>query len=732
MRCEPSPVLRWMAVLLCLTAAAVGQEGRPVYFVRDVAPILDREGCSTGACHGKFGGGQGRLAVSLMTLDPITDHAKLEPVVNLDNPKASLLLQKPTMEVEHGGGKRFKVDSDEYNTILRWIEEGVRNPDREPLPVDIEVKPERFIFGPDSQKGDLEVIGHFADGSTEDVTNRTVFITQDDAVATVTSKGHVRARRWGVTAVMCRYVGITKPCFISMPRPDGDADPAPPPTEAKSIIDSTVLANLKWLNINPAPRSDDYAFLRRIYLDLAGALPKPDEIAAFLADPAADKRSKLIDKLLDDDRFVSLRTLRLGDMLRVNPQKLANGPLQNRAAIVFDTWIRDQVRNNEPYDRFARDLITAEGSAMLSGPANFYRVERSPEDRAETVGQAFLGTRLACARCHNHPFDRWKTDDYWNFAAFFAKVREDRGELFNEAVMVHDQNRTLKNQSVTSPNKGKTAIPTFLGGPALEGDPKKFKGDYIGELADWMFAPDNPYFAQAAVNRIWSHLMGRGIIDPVDDMRETSVPTVPSLLHMLGMQFRNSGYDVRALVRTICNSYTYQMASSSDPTNSLDSKFFSHYQPKQMLPQVLQDAINDACGTADRYGTYPVGTTAVDLPLMVRNDFLDRFGRSDRQFLAVLDPHVEPTLPQALHMINSSYINNKVSAGNGTVATLEKQLSDNDQLIDALYLRTLCRPPTDVERAKVDDYVKQVGNRREAFEDLLWALLTSREFLFIS
>jgi len=732
MRGEPSLVLRWTMLLCCVAASAWAQEGRPVYFVRDVAPILDKEGCSTGACHGKFGGGQGRLALSLMTLDPITDHPKLEPVVNLENPEASLLLTKPTMTVEHGGGRRFKVGDDEYNTILNWIKQGVRSPSREALPVSIDVKPERFIFGPESKRGDIQVTATFADGSIEDVTERTVYLSQDDAIASVTSKGRVRAERWGVTAVMCRYVGITKPVFVSMPRPDGDTDPPAPQADTRNIIDATVLANLKWLNINPAPLSDDYAFVRRLYLDLVGALPEPEEIETFVKDTAKDKRAQLIDRLLDDPRFVSMRTLRLGDMLRVNPQKLANGPLQNRAAIVFDTWIRDQVQNNEPFDQFARDLITANGSTMLDGPANFYRVERSPEDRAETVGQAFLGVRLSCARCHNHPFDRWKSDDYWNFAAFFAKVREDRGELFNEGVMVYDHNRTLKNQSVTSPNKGKTAVPTFLGGMAMEEDPKKFKGDYIESLADWMFADDNPFFAQAAVNRIWSHLLGRGVIDPVDDIRETSVPTVPSLLHLLGRQFQASGYDTKALIRLICNSYTYQMASQSDPTNALDSKFFSHYQPKQMLPQVLQDAINRACGTSDQYGTYPRGTTAVELPLLVRNDFLDRFGRSDRQFLAVLDPHVEPTLPQALHMINSGYINNKIADGNGTVAKLEKQLADNAKLVDALYLRTLCRPPTEAERAKVLDYVQQVNNRREAFEDLLWALLTSREFLFIS
>lgn len=722
---------RWSAVVVVGLAGgalgAVPPTDRPVYFVRDVAPIFDRNGCSSAPCHGKIGG-QGGLALSLMTLAPVMDHAPLEPVVNLRDPERSLLLLKPTAQVEHGGGRRFKVGSDEYETILRWIREGCRNPQREPLPTRVSVKPERFVFGPRSRKGEITVYAEFADGAGEDVTDRTVFLSQDDAVAEVSPKGWVRGERWGSTAVLCRYAGMTKAVFVSMPRESAPDDPPAAKVPERNIIDTLVFKNLEWLGLHPSPVCDDYAFLRRVSLDLTGALPTPEEIRAFVADSDPNKREKVVDRLLEDPRFVALRTLRLADMLRINPRRLANGPLQNRAAMVFDHWLRDQVRTNSGYDQLARSLLSATGSAMQVGPVNFYRVEPSPQDRAETVAQALLGVRLACARCHNHPFDRWTTDDYWQFAAFMAKVRERPGELFGEGVFYHDNRAELRNQSVTSAKRNQVAVPTLLGEPSF--DPG-WDGDYVEALADWVVDRDNPFFARAAVNRIWSHLFGRGIVDPVDDIRETSVPAVPALLGVLSRWFVEHDFDTKALIRLIVTSSTYQLASDTDEVNQHDTRFFSHYVPKQMLAQVLLDAINQACGTVDRYGAFPPGTTAVGLPLMMPNPFLDRFGRSNREFLATLDPHVEPTLPQTLHLINSGYINGKISANGGTVERLVRELSDDRAVVVELYLRTFCRPPSDAELERVLAYVAQVGGRREAFEDLLWSLVTSREFLFI-
>ncbi len=717
----------WLCGLAVCTAV-MGQE-RPTWFVRDVAPIFDREGCSGGACHGKIGG-QGGLAITLMTLAPTMDHAPLEPFVNLAQPELSPLLQKPTMQTAHAGGLRFSERSREYRTILKWITEGVPAPDKEALPVKIDVSPERFVFSEEVNRAEIKVTATFADGTTEDVTDRTRFISMDDNLVEVNGRGQVKPVRWGSTAVVARYVGLIKPVFVSKPRPKEENPTTYVPMPAANMIDALVAKNLEWLNVKPSAKVDDYGFLRRIQLDLVGALPTPDEIAAFVADADPDKRTKKIEQLLDDPRFVALRTLRLGDMLRVNPRKLANGPLQARAAMVFDDWLRQSVAANQPYDEFTRELITATGSTMLNGPANFYRVERTPQDRAETIAQAFLGKRMACARCHNHPFDRWTTDDYWQFAAFCAKVQERPGELYNEGVIFHNNARSLNNQSVTSPNRNKVAVPTLLGGESLG---REYAGNYVDTLADWMVADANPFFAEAAVNRIWSHLLGRGIIDPVDDIRDTSVASVPALLPILAKQFREHDYDVKWLIREICTSNTYQRAAQTNETNVLDDRFFSHYRPKQMLAQVLLDAINHATGSVDQFERFPLGTTAVELPLPIPNGFLNRFGRSNREFLAVLDPHVEPTLPQTLHMINSGYVNGKISNNNGVVAQLVKEHSEDDRaLITALYLRTLCRPPTEVELEDVLLYVQRIEDRRQAFEDLLWALISSREFVFIS
>ncbi|MBI2301495.1 MAG: DUF1549 domain-containing protein [Armatimonadetes bacterium] len=701
---------------------------RPLYFVRDVAPIFAQKGCSAAPCHGKISG-QGQLKLSLMTLSPLMDHAPLEPLVSLQNPEESLLLKKPTESVTHGGGKRFRVGSKEYKTLVRWIQEGCRNPSREPLPERISVKPERVTFGPGKTTAKITVTCEFADGTAEDVTDRSVFMSKDDALVTVSPKGYLEAQKWGATAIICRYVGLTKPVFTVMPRAAEPADGPDPKLAPGNLIDSLVFANLKALGVHPSPVCDDYTFVRRVYLDLVGALPTPTEIRAFVAQTDSDKRGKLIDRLLADPRFVALRTLRLGDMLRINPRKIANGPLQQRAAMVFDTWIRDAVERNEPYNDLVHDLLTSTGSAMLSGPVNYWKVEDAPEDRAETYAQEFLGVRLACARCHNHPFDRWTTDDYWHLAAIMVKVRQRPGELFGEAILNHDNQATLVNRSVVSANKGQVAPPALLGEPPVD---KDFQGDFITNLADWTVDKQNPFFARAAVNRVWSHLLGRGIVDPVDDIRETSVATVPALLEVLAGEFIKSGYDTKALVRLICNSKTYQLAADTNPTNLYDHAFFSHYEPKQMLAQVLLDALNSACGTFDRYATFPAGTTAVGLPLPVPNDFLTRFGRSDREFLATLDPHVEPTLPQTLHMINSGYINGKVAAGGGTVAKLLGGAPDDVGAVNELYLRTFCRPATPAEREKVFAYLQSAGNRKEALEDLLWSLITSREFLFIS
>ena len=467
--------------------------------------------------------------------------------------------------------------------------------------------------------------------------------------------------------------------------------------------------------------------MRRVYLDTIGRLPTSDEVKAFLADTDPDKRSKLIDTLLDTPEWVNLRTLKLADMLRVHPRQLGNGAFGERGATLFHEWVREAVAQNRPYDAVVQELITARGSTYQHGPTNYYRIEQQPAGRAETTAQVFLGIRLSCARCHKHPFDQWTTDDYWNFAAFTGKVGVRGGELYNEQVIYYDPTGRVINQSVQG-NRGEVALPTFLGGESLDAD---YQGDVLQVLADWMTSSTNPYFATATVNRIWSHYFSRGIVDPVDDMRATTPPSVEGLLEALADDFVQSGFDTKHVIRRILNSRTYQLSAEPNETNQLDDRFFSRFYPRPMVAQVLLDVLNDVTGTEEKYGRYPLGTRSVELPLPVSSRFLSLYGRSDREFLGDLDPKLEPTLTQALHMINSSYVNKKLKSSDGSLSQLIQAKLKNQELINELYLSTLSRFPTDTELQTAEAYIAESPKRRAGCEDILWALISSRSFIFI-
>lgn len=414
-------------------------------------------------------------------------------------------------------------------------------------------------------------------------------------------------------------------------------------------------------------------------------------------------------------------------MLRVNPEKLGGGDFGARGAVLFYDWLKDSVASNQPYDKFVKELITARGSTFQVGPANYWRVETEPNGRAETTAQIFLGIRLTCARCHKHPFDRWTTDDYWNFAAFSGKVGVQSGEIYNEQVVYYNPQGQVVNQSVTG-NRGTVAIPTFLGGRSVE---RNYQGDLLQLLADWITAPENPFFAKSTVNRFWSHFFNRGLVHPVDDMRQTTPATVEGLLEALAQEFIKSGYDVKHIIRLMLNSYAYQLSSITNETNKLDDRFFSHYYPKLMPAQVFLDAINQVTGSKDKFGRYPLETKATEVPLPVGSYFLDTFGRSHREFLADLEPNLEPTLTQALHLINSSYINRKISDPNGTIAQLLKAKVSEVEALERLYLVAFCRKLTTEELEIGKAYMAKAPSKKEAYEDLLWALITSREFMFI-
>ena len=702
------------------------------YFLKDIAPILDKQGCSAGMCHGKFGG-QGGLNLSLLTLNPESDY---EPIVhhsrgrriNLLEPDRSLFFLKPTGQVPHEGGMRFESNSDTALTILRWIEAGAPFSDDEPRLRNLEIEPSTVVLSDVGEKAQLKVLAYFSDGSVEDVTEKAVYESKDTPVAEVSPTGEVTSVRWGGTAIIARFLGVVDASFVTIPR---TAEVA---TEAQEVqfvpnnfIDEFVLAKLKKLNIHPSALTTDDVFMRRVYLDTIGRLPTSDEVKAFLADTRPDKRSKLIDMLLETPEWVDLRTLKLADMLRIHPRRLGNGAFGERGATLFHEWVREVVAQNSPYDEFVRELVTARGSTYQHGPTNYYRIERQPAGRAETTAQVFLGIRLSCARCHKHPFDQWTTDDYWNFAAFTGKVGVRGGELYNEQVIYYDPTGRVINQSVQG-NRGEIALPTFLGGESLS---PNYQGDVLQVLADWMTSSTNPYFAKATVNRIWSQYFGRGIVDPVDDMRATTPASVEGLLGALANDFVQSGFDTKHIIRRILNSRTYQLSSEPNETNQLDDRFFSRFYPRPMGAQVLLDVLNDVTGTAEKYGRYPLGTRAVALPLPVSSRFLSLYGRSDREFLGDLDPKLEPTLTQALHMINSNYVNKKLRSSSGALSRLIKEQLDNQELITELYLSTLSRFPTDTEIETAEAYIADSPKYRMGCEDLLWALISSRSFLFV-
>lgn len=701
-------------------------------FLKDIAPILDKMGCSAGLCHGKFGG-QGGLNLSLLTLNPESDY---EPIVhhnrgrriNLIEPEQSLLYLKPTGQIPHAGGVRFEVGSNEAETILRWIEAGAHFSPDEPRLEKLEIEPKEVAFNTVGEIQQVKVLAHFTDGSTEDVTHQAVYESKDEPVATVTEDGLVTSTRWGGTAILARFLGEVTSTFITVPRA---ADGKPfPEIYTNNFIDEFVAAKLKKLNVRPSELSSDSEFIRRVYLDTVGKLPNSDEVREFLSDKNPDKRTILIDKLMDTPEWVNLRTLKMADMLRVHPRRLGNGEFGERGATLFHQFIKDAIADNTPYDDFVRDILQSTGSTYQSGPTNYYRIERQPSGRAETTAQVFLGIRLSCARCHKHPFDEWTTDDYWNFAAFTGKVNTRGGELYQELVVYHNPGGRVINQSVQG-NRGQVAQPTFLGGETL---PEAYRAEAIDHLANWITADSNPYFAKATVNRLWSHYFGRGIVDPVDDMRATTPPSVEGLLEALAEELIRSGYDTKHIIKLILNSRTYQLSAEPNETNELDDRFFSRFMPRPLMAQVLLDVLNDVTGASEKYGRYPQGMRAVEIPLPVSSRFLSLFGRSNREFLGNLDPLLEPTLTQALHIINSPYVNGKLKNRNGTITQLlEPKTGEKmqpEELATELYLMTLSRLPSKTELETAKTHLTDETTRREDTEDLLWALISSRSFLF--
>lgn len=695
----------------------------PVAFAREVVPILTRAGCNQGACHGSQHG-RGGFKLSLLGFDAAFDHAQIVQSaegrrVVVADPERSIFLQKPSLQMEHAGGERFRVGSRAYETLRRWLEDGAPAPAaKAPEVVALEVWPprRRMTLGATQQ---LLVRATWADGKVEDVTTTAQFDALNDGVASVTPTGLVTAKGLGEAHVMIRFCGQATVAQVTLPYARIDKAPA---LARHNFIDDKLAAKWQDLGLTPSPLCSDEEFVRRVYLDVIGTLPTPQEVRAFHADKAPDRRAKLIDRLLDRPEFVDFWALKWGDLLRINRDLL-----KERGMWSFHNWVRACLRERKPVDEMVRDVITAEGSTYTEGPANFFMVSRNPADWAETTAQLFLGVRIGCAKCHHHPFEKWSQDDYAGMAAFFVRLGTKSSRefgLFGGEQVVYLRPKGEQ----THPRRGGVVKPHPLDGPVLD-DPL----DRRVKLAEWITAPGNPFFARNIVNRFWGYCMGRGLVEPLDDMRATNPATNPELLDALAEDFVKHKYDLRHLLRTIMQSRAYQLSSRKTPGNAADAANVHHarYTVRRLSAEQLADALDFATGTREKYAGLPLGTRAIQLPdSRVKSYLLDVFGRPARQITCECERTTQPNIAQALHLLNGDALNKKIADPKGRVEALLKAKRPLAESIEELYLVTLARPPRPDEVARARRWVAEAPTPREGLQDLLWGLLNSREFLF--
>jgi hypothetical protein len=694
-----------------------------VDFTREIVPILTRAGCNQGACHGAQHG-RGGFRLSLLGFDPSFDYAQIVQSaegrrVVLSDAERSILLQKPSLQMEHGGGQRFKVGSREYTYLRRWLEDGAPEPTaKDPEVTALEVWPTRRIMVP-GESQHLLVTARWSDGRTEDVTATAQFTTLNDTVAAVSADGLVTANQAGETHIMVRFGGQATVAQVTLPY----AKIAPyPPVARNNFIDDKLIAKWKDLGLTPSPLCSETDFLRRIHLDAIGTLPKPEEINAFLADRSPDKRQKAIDRVLDRPEFVDFQALKWGDLLRINRDLL-----NDRGMWSFHNWVRACIRDKKPLDEMTRDIITAEGSTFTEGPANYFMVARTPGDWAETTAQLFLGVRIGCAKCHHHPFERWSQEDYAGMSAFFVRLGTKRSQEFG--IFGGEQVVYLKPTGEQShPRKGGLVKPHPLGGAVMD-DPL----DRRVKLAEWLTTPDNPFFARNLVNRYWGYLMGRGLVEPLDDMRATNPASNPGLLDALADDFVTHKYDLRHLLRTIMNSRGYQLRSQSTPDSKADAQnvHFTRYTIRRLTAEQLADAIDFATGTVEKYPGLPLGTRAIQLPDSgVKSFLLDTFGRPARQITCECERTVQPNIAQALHLLNGEFLNKKLAAPKGRLETILAAKKDPTAIVEELYLVTLSRRPRPEEIERARHWMSMAPTPRDGWQDVMWALLNSREFMF--
>lgn len=713
------------------------REPATLSFVNHVIPVLTKVGCNSGACHGALAG-KGGLKLSLRGYDPVADHFVLTRQtgarrVNRQEPARSLMLTKPALVLPHGGGLKLEPDTADYRVLADWIAIGAPGvAPTDPKIERIEVFPARATLKPQDQ---LQVLvrAWFSDGHAEDVTRWAKFSSTEDLTAGVDDAGLVKVSGHGEAAIAVLYANQVALVRIASPL-ENEID-AKVFTQAprNNFIDGHVLKKLESLKIPPSPQCADGEFIRRAYLDAVGVLPTPEEVKAFVADPRPDRRARLIDALLERSEFVDYWTYKWSDLLLISSRKLPQPAMR-----AFAHFVRQSVADDKPWDQFARDILTVRGNSLQNGQANYFLLHKDISDLTETTAVTFLGMSITCARCHNHPLEKWTQDQYWSMANLFSQVAIKNGDRPGEFSI-----QSATEGDVLHPRRGVAMPPT-----PLDGKPVAGAKDRRVYFADWLTSPDNPYFARAAVNRVWRNFMGRGLVEAEDDLRQTNPPSNEELLDALARDFVKQKYDMKHLIRTIMNSAAYQRSATPLPGNKTDDRFYSRYLIRRLPAEVVLDAYSQitkvpttftqiAVGSSGGNAAttdYPRGTRALQLPdTQLVSQFLDAFGRPERGQTCACERQQESSVTQALHLNNGQTLNDKLRDKQSRVEEWVKEKISDDDAIRRIFLLSLCREPSMQESARLRKLMTEAGpqaSRREVLEDLFWSVLTGREFLF--
>lgn len=693
---------------------------RPISFKLDVMPVFMKSGCNTGSCHGAARGKDG-FRLSLFGFDPDGDHERLTREIsgrriNLAIPEESLLVEKSVGAVPHTGGKRFDMDSEYNESLLRWLR--ARAPkDQGELPqvVSVEVYPKGAVLDGEGATQQINVRAQYSDGTNRDVTSLAYFSSNNDNSAVIEQNGVVTAQKRGEAFIMARYDTHTVGThFIVLPK---GLQFQWQDVAANNYIDELMQEKFKKLRIQPSAVCSDEEFLRRVTIDITGTLPTVEEYYAFMQDADPTKRDKVVDDLLDRKEFVELWVMKWAELLQIRTtQQITTKPM-----LRFYNWVQERIASNMPMDQMVRELLGASGGTFANAATNYYQMESDPNKVAENVAQVFMGMRLQCTQCHNHPFDRWTMDDYYGFAAFFSQIGRKAGEDPREQIIFN-----RGSGEVNHPVDNRRMAPKFLGGavPDVAGKDRRVV------MAEWMASADNPYFATNLANIVWSHFFGRGIINEVDDVRVSNPPVNPELLTTLGQKFTEYNYDFKKLVRDICTSKTYQTSTGTNESNKSDDRNFSHASIRRLRAEVLLDAISQVTDTKNKFPGLPTGARAVQIANgNTSNYFLTTFGRATRESVCACEVKMEPNLSQALHLLNGDTLQTKIQGGKLVENRLNEKVAP-PQIIEEIYIRCLTRKPLENEMKELLAVLEQEKDDKRVLEDVLWALLNSREFVF--